>query len=663
VSRLMRLHLLMHSFVNFSKTSLYIFRDCESTVTVTHRMHDGSNGDAKSHHTGQLLLCDCCLLPMNTKTPLERLASLSVQEAFGSTVQLVGDVLQSRGELTLPQIVTFVKESARHNSSSPGSGSFDGEDSEDDDEDDVRDNRGSSNTSATKRRRRLGVVLHGRRRPKPWDRSSVRAALAVLLQHEIVSVRTALTTIAATIKSTTKISAQRQKTPRRRLQQQQQVFQYTFEREPALRLLRHAKYIEFFRRFVLVGDDIVASALQCLLLAGRLRTCDWILAVVSKITVVDPRYTAREQAVEAAHKLESLGFVVRVEPAFRDVKGGDHDDGGGGSTDDEDEEFEFEGPDRPTKKKKRLRIDKAAATAKDNSKIQRSSSAAAVAGGGDEDPIVVAILNGSAHYKNALLPVDRVWRVNFHMFHAYQRAFQLGRLVAERYGHKVQSCGSLITAALKHRAQTQHNPNERPSITAHRGGGGGGGTETEDIDAMLWVRTFSPMEIIKYVPKTVLQIYEKKPGGLHRNLAAAFDDLVNVAECPVVIKPSNAAAAPSSASSSVDPDVPQTRYEVHVGALIRYLQERIIHQVVSDRHDDAAARVVSILWRLGYLEAETIADHAMVPVKEAREVLHWAARRPGPPPRSGRTPAPCTCGGCGSCGSRTKCWTTWPRRT
>lgn len=549
---------------------------------------------------------------MNTKTPLERLASLSVQEAFGSTVQLVGDVLQSRGELTLPQIVKFVRESARHRSSVCG-GSLDGEDSEDD-EDDACDNRGSSNTSTTKRRRRLGVVLHGRRRPKPWDRSSVRAALVVLLQHEIVSVRTTLTTT-TTMKFSAPASSRGPAMKQRRThRQQQQVFHYTFEREPALRLLRYAKYIEFFKRFVLVGDDVAATALQCLLLAGRLRTCDWILSVVAKLTVVDPRYTAREQAVEAAYKLESLGFVVRVAPAFRDEKGGGNED----DEDDQegDEEFEFEGPDRPNQNKKRVRIDK---SANDNDNM---SSPSATAAAGDEDPIVVAILNGSAHYKNALLPVDTVWRVNFPMVHAYQRAILLGRFVSERYGHKVQSCGSLATAALKHRAQTQHNPNERPSNAAHRGGGGGGDA-TDDIDAMLCVRTFSLMEIIKYVPKTVLQIYEKKPGGLHRNLATALNDLVNVAECPVVLKPSQAAVASHVASSSsFDPDIPQNRYEVHVGALTRYLQERIIHQVVSDRHDVVAARVVSILWRLGYLEAETIADHAMVPVKEAREVLH-----------------------------------------
>ena len=47
--------------------------------------------------------------------------------------------------------------------------------------------------------------------------------------------------------------------------------------------------------------------------------------------------------------------------------------------------------------------------------------------------------------------------------------------------------------------------------------------------------------------------------------------------------------------------------------------ERVLHRVVLDRGGEVAGRIVSILEAKGYMEAESVADGAMVPAKDVRE--------------------------------------------
>jgi hypothetical protein len=48
-------------------------------------------------------------------------------------------------------------------------------------------------------------------------------------------------------------------------------------------------------------------------------------------------------------------------------------------------------------------------------------------------------------------------------------------------------------------------------------------------------------------------------------------------------------------------------------------------QVVLDSHGEVAARICSILAEKGHLEADTIAETAMVPEKDTREVRFFVA--------------------------------------
>lgn len=57
-------------------------------------------------------------------------------------------------------------------------------------------------------------------------------------------------------------------------------------------------------------------------------------------------------------------------------------------------------------------------------------------------------------------------------------------------------------------------------------------------------------------------------------------------------------------------------------SLVEYLRERIIHQIINDRHGEVAARIVTILCKHGWLESDALANLAMVPAKDCRANLH-----------------------------------------
>lgn len=398
------------------------------------------------------------------------LASHCIRSAFGETVQLIADCLQTRGPLALKQINTFLK--------------------------------GASPT------------------PLP----SIRASLLVLIQHSIVTVD---------------------------FRRSDGLTRYCYHPHQAVFLLRYARFIEWTRKTV---DATAACVVETLLLAGRLRTIDAILKAASVAPKSD-RYTARESVLEAFFKLAQAGFLISVPP----LKIGDADDDPEWKPDDDTEQ--------PPRNK--VRIDE---------------------GDFDEDPAVVALIKSNAQYRSTL-PVDTVWKVNIQLFHENLRAYALGKLVAERYGHQVQSCGSMVTAALRYRSYLNHS--------SRRQGG-------EDMGHEI---TFIPEDIIRYLPKPVLQLIEKKTGGVAVNLSKAFYEMSNLNNPEVVRK------------------IGDDRYEINVRNLVEYLHDRIVHKIVCDRCGETAGRIISILSVFGWLESEKVAEHAMVPAKDTRELLHQLFRK------------------------------------
>lgn len=416
--------------------------------------------------------------------PLVDLASHTIRTAFGETVQIVSDALQSRGPLTWKSLV---------------------------------------------------IYIHTKSRKKPvLSHASIRAALLVLVQHSLCS-----------IKLSSGINP--------RLGNQAT---YTFLPDRAIVILHYARYIEWMKK---AYDLTAACCVETLLLAGRLRTVDLVVQAADHAPKSD-RYTVRQSVVEALYKLVNSGFLERV-PELKSPVPDDHDD---------QEEHEF---DEPPKKKVKIE--------------DPPSLLAAV---NDEDPAVIGLLHAHANYR-AALPVDAVWRVNLVAFHESLRALTLGKLVLERYGSKVQSAGSLVTAALRYRIHRRFSAQFR-----------------EAEPAAFFENSFSPQDTVKFLPKPVLQNLEKKVGGVAMNLSKAWKAL----------------------SEQYTPEVAgrlsEDRYEILVSSLLDYLRTRATHQLIYDRHGEVAARVVAILSRQGWLESDVLAEQAMVPAKDTREILHTLYR-------------------------------------
>jgi hypothetical protein len=65
-----------------------------------------------------------------------------------------------------------------------------------------------------------------------------------------------------------------------------------------------------------------------------------------------------------------------------------------------------------------------------------------------------------------------------------------------------------------------------------------------------------------------------------------------------------------------------SRFEICVSRMVQYLQQRIANQMILDHYGEVAARVVNILAMNGHLESDSLAEAAMVPAKDVREVCH-----------------------------------------
>ncbi|GAX24767.1 DNA-directed RNA polymerase III subunit RPC3 [Fistulifera solaris] len=355
------------------------------------------------------------------------------------------------------------------------------------------------------------------------DASTVRAALLVLMQHSLVS-----------FQPSTNI--------------------YNFHLEAALRILRWPRYLECTKKFV---DETAAWVLESLMLQGRWRTVD-LLTHVSAPKKSD-RYTSREQVLQALYKLVQMGCVIPAKPLASPL--------------DEEEEQELIVDCKVTEEPltKRVKIEEPFSTNEENY----------------EDFTIIALLEGSAHYK-ATLPVDTVWKVNAAYFHDRLRANTLGKLVHERFGGKIPSCGSFVQAALLHRLTLKH-----------------GKQHSERIDASL----FTPQDVIQHMPKPVLQTLEKRSGGVLNNLTLSLQELSRL-QHPTVLR--------------LHAD---DLFEVDITSLMEYLHKRMAHKIVCDRSGETAGRILSILSVLGSLESDKIAQHAMVPVKDTREILHRMYRQ------------------------------------
>jgi len=320
-------------------------------------------------------------------------------------------------------------------------------------------------------------------------------------------------------------------------------------------LPRYPRFVEYAKKAV---DETAAALIEEFLVRGRMRTVDAVVNTVNKSNDLDARYTQRQAVVEAFRRLVEGGFITQLPSLKIDEP-------------EEETELVFDNEEIPVVKK------------------EPSPTAVQVFG---EDPTVVALLM-NAPYKT-VLPRNAVWRVNINMFIASIRSFCLGRLVAERFGQRITSCGSMVTAALKLAAHKEH------------------ATKVDNFEERM---SFSPQDTVPYLPKPVQQALEMKPGGLLGNLSKAFVEMSKLTY-PSVVEEIEEAAGNNGG-----------KFSIATRQLVEHLQERIIHQVIYDSEGEVAARLCSILRIQGHLESDAIAEAAMVPAKDTREFLHRLYRQ------------------------------------
>eukprot|EP00978_Attheya_sp_CCMP212_P018089 scaffold49071_cov54-Attheya_sp.AAC.5 len=520
------------------------------------------------------------------------LASNAVRDCFGATVQTVADGLAGFGTdgATVPQLLGRIRTHCRRVRH------------------EERDRLVASladphlRTNPTRGPEQAGYVV---------DTAPIRAALLVLIQHSLVHIQITHPNNSTNSNSSTNSAV---------------TYKYSLDARRACMLPRYPRFAEYARKALATATatatatpsstkddpgDMPSAIVEELLIHGRMRTADLVRdtlktlakkenaeedstaatttkeddTVNSTPTAATPNIdtssssssndksadgTLSKAMVENLKRLVEQGFLELVPPLAGSNLEEDGDEG----------ETEFEG-DNVGKKRKRndgnVNVD--------------------VDDVGADDPAIVELLRN--HRK--VFPPGAVWRVNVSLFHANLRAFALGRLVAERYRDKVPTAGSLVSAALKLVAHREHALDASSALSE------------EDKHQRIQDRTiFAPDDLLAFLPAPIVKDYQGMAGGARANLSASLVKLSQHCTWPqVIIEVEDAIGHPLGG-----------KFEVSTRQLVDHLQGRILNQVIEDSQGQVAARICSILQSKGQLESDAVAEAAMVPAKDVREVLH-----------------------------------------
>ncbi|KAL7516238.1 hypothetical protein ACHAWX_001273 [Stephanocyclus meneghinianus] len=593
-------------------------------------------------------------------SPSDALASNCIRDYFGPMVQTVADCLVSRGSSTLSELVAYIKAACVR---------------------DWNEQRGSlvdalnSNVGNPQEERRM--YYHGKKVHMNKARGSemagfitdpthIRAALLVLLQHSLVAVSGGKPKdLAGSSEAPSDVKADPTLS--------QTHYTYTFLVDRARLLPRYPRYVERVRQIV---DENGAMIVETLLIHGRMRAedvlaCVWevvkrgmdaeeevdasnqgttdddaakewsedepsmeeIEAFFSSDKVTSSKSgggkpSRKQQAlrdiVASFKKLTESGFIEMVKPIataqeMRDLQDSEKEanDGIHGA------EYEFnvdaDGTIVASGEKKRPRSASCEDT-KSSKKIKQSSQL-----NGDENcvndyggtqsqsdnPDIVTLLDPL----RKLIPPGSVYRVNTGMCHASLRAFIIGRLVQEFYGPQVnvtsntkednnlRHVGGIVNAALTFAARQEHAPIEQILGLEE--------TEEDKHRRMAEWGAFTPADILPYLPPEALKALQSLVGGTLQNLSASLIRMSQLKYPPIVVQVEDAGSHPSGG-----------KFEICTRQLLQRLRDRILHRIITQRHGLVAARIVSILQVKGHMESDAIAEDAMVPAKEAREILH-----------------------------------------
>jgi hypothetical protein len=462
--------------------------------------------------------------------PTITLASNCIRDFFGPTVQLVADALISRkGGSTLAQIIATIETKAYisvHRS----------------------DERQEIMRLGKLRASTLNSKSNNGDRP---THPAVRASLLTMIQHSIVTVKKKTTTTISTKKGNH--TGSKSKT----------VHTYEIDTDRARLFPRYPRLVEFVKKAL---DETAATLVETLLVQGRARTVQAIVLTVEQLqqqqqdvnennndqsnTRSDHRYTSRQSVLETFLRL-TRGGLLELVPEVTDM-----------NKEDDEEEAEL--------------TEESLGFTNNNLKTETNTGDETHNNDDDddEDPAVVSLLRNGP-YKN--IPAKAIWRVNINMFHEQLRAVSLGWLVAERYNHKIQSSGSIVTAALKFAAAQRYGTAIVKTSSKNSDGSSNNddnntssAVPTSDFEA---IHNFSIDKILKYLPKAVIQNYEKREGGVVLNIHKTLVELSHVRD-PVVVE-----------QVEVAPGQPaQSKFQIQTRRLVEYLRDRIVHQVSNNIH-------------------------------------------------------------------------------
>ena len=379
-------------------------------------------------------------------------------------------------------------------------------------------------------------------------------------------------------------------------------YTYTFLHEKARLFPRYCRYVEHISNVI---DDNAATIVETLLLQGRLRAEDILLANWKK----EDGDSKLGSLVQSFRQLIEQGYCEAVKPIASNeqmemINSGtaDKDDGIHGG----EVEFSLDDKGNLSGKRKRSRSSTSASQSK-RRKLE------------DEDD---TDLHPEIHDKlkkhRKLIPKGSVYRVNTDCFHASLRAMLLSRLVTEMYPeekrksksnaedgaeHFTRHIGSVSLAALRYASFEKHSPHNLLKDREE--------SQEERHHRIAEYGMFCPTDTIPYLSAETSKTLKAKVGGLSSNLSTLFVQMSKLQYPTIVTEVEDALGHPKGG-----------KFEICTRQLLHCFRDRIVHRMLTTHHSLAAARIVSILQMKGHCESDTIADDALMPAKEAREILH-----------------------------------------
>lgn len=534
-------------------------------------------------------------LASHPHNPVNDLASNCIRDYFGPTCQTVFDCLNSRGKSTLQQLNTAIRTQCKR---------------------DINPERLRLVDNLIPFKGRNGVKINMARGSEEKgyvvDSASIRAALIVLLQHSMIRAFPPPKAMASDDSGASD--------PAAGVDAKNMKFRYAVDVERALLLPRYPRYIEYAKKNY---QEEGALIIEEILVYGRMLTEEIIEVSTEGLNSIlnedeDEDDNADNEEENEAAKSENVlalsvkvidslmkmiddGFIEMVEPIDAKIQNKSSSVTPSAIPDEQQNGLSANTKSKTDSSKKRS-FDEISSQNNihnntDNVIVKGDSDNANATASSNASTLTLHIRSmlGMNKYKRTF-PLGAVWRLNIDMFHASIRAFYIGRLVAERYGND-KSFGAIMSAALKYLAAKEHSPKLQ--------------SQSNNPDDNIVEASFTPDDIMPYLTPAVLADFKNKAGGARSNLSSVLVALTQFTYPQVLAEVEEAQGHALGG-----------KFEVTLRQTMAYLKGVMLHKVVKDHYGDVASRICSILQAKGHLESDTIADSAMVPAKDARELLH-----------------------------------------